>query len=194
VTDSAISTPLRKAILRDRTLDDAQEEFTAVLGDFDHTVKMDRREGEHSSHRTVSILIMDGIHLIDNARRTLPFLATHLLTTIEKEIPRHSPVHDLESCLWVSVWVAVHIILDRTKNEQLQTEDERVLGKLLPEHSDVDDVASAKESLLSHMDMHLSKNFTPFRTILSELASIANTYYKQSVAKHGKVSSSRRSR
>jgi hypothetical protein len=31
-----------------------KEEFTAVLGDFDHSVKMDRGEGE-SSHRTVHI-------------------------------------------------------------------------------------------------------------------------------------------
>jgi hypothetical protein len=52
---SAISTSLRNVILRDGTSNDIPEEFRAVLGDFDHSVKMDRGEGEQSSHRTVSI-------------------------------------------------------------------------------------------------------------------------------------------
>ena len=101
------------------------------------------------------------------------------------KIPQHSPVHDLESCLWVSMWVAVHIILDgMTKvHSGCQAEDEHVLRKLMPEHSNMDMIGSAKKDLLPYMDIQLSKSFTPFRTILLELASMANTYYKQSVAK-----------
>lgn len=116
---------------------------------------------------------------------TLPFLAVHLLTTIESEMPQHSPIHDLESCLWVSLWVSIHIILDRTEkcDNKSRAEDERVLLKLMPKHSDLQSVGSAKEGLLSYMDMRLSKNFTPFRSILLELASTANTYYKRSVAR-----------
>jgi hypothetical protein len=53
----------------------------------------------------------------------------------------------------------------------------------MPEHSDVVIIGSAKKDLLFTMDAHLSKSCTPFRTILSELASIATTYYKSSVAK-----------
>jgi hypothetical protein len=52
---SAITIRLTNVILRNGTLNDTQEEFKAVLGDFDHTVKIDRVEGEQSSHRTVSI-------------------------------------------------------------------------------------------------------------------------------------------
>jgi hypothetical protein len=83
------------------------------------------------------------------------------------------------------MWVAVHIILNRTSKDDngCRAEDERVLRKLMPEHSDVDMIGSAKKDLLFTMDAHLSTSFSPFRTILSELASIATTYYKQSVAK-----------
>lgn len=42
-------------MFRDGTLDGDEEEFNAVLGDFDHSVRMDRGEDERSSHRTVSI-------------------------------------------------------------------------------------------------------------------------------------------
>jgi hypothetical protein len=51
----ASSVGLRNVILRDGMLGGIEEEFTAVLGDFDHSVKMDRGEGERSSHRTVRI-------------------------------------------------------------------------------------------------------------------------------------------
>ena len=61
--------------------------------------------------------------------------------------------------------------------------DEDLLLKLVPDHADVIVIGSAKCDLLSYMDMRLSENFDPFRTILSELASTANDYYKQSVAK-----------
>jgi hypothetical protein len=121
---------------------------------------------------------------LTKAKGTLPFLATHLLTTIETEIPRHSPVHDLESCLWVSMWVAVHAILDRTKDDGgHRAEDERVLGNLMPKHSDMDGVASAKGFLLSFMQKHLSNNFNPFRPILLQLASVAKSYYEASMDK-----------
>jgi hypothetical protein len=100
-------------------------------------------------------------------------------------MPRHSPIHDLESCLWVSMWVAVHIILEHTPKDNIESraEDESLLCQLMPEHSDLRIVGSAKEGLLSFMAMKLSKNFTPFRPILLKLVSTAKDYYEQSMAR-----------
>jgi hypothetical protein len=83
------------------------------------------------------------------------------------------------------MWVAVHIILDRTirDDSKSRAKDEDLLLKLMPEHSDLRIVGSAKAELLFLMEMRLSESFAPFRQILLELASKANTYYRQSMAR-----------
>jgi hypothetical protein len=87
------------------------------------------------------------------------------------------------------MWVAVHIILDRTSesnDSESQTEDADLLLKLMPEHSDLQTVGTAKTDLLSYMDMWLSNHFDPFCEIILALSSTANTYYRSSVAKQRK--------
>jgi hypothetical protein len=81
------------------------------------------------------------------------------------------------------MWIPVHLILNRTAKDgsQSRKQGESLLLRLMPKHSDPDTVESSKLVLLSYLNVHLSKNFAPFRTILLQLMSTAYAYYHQLV-------------
>jgi hypothetical protein len=98
---------------------------------------------------------------------------------------RHSPVHDCESTLWLTVWVIAFITKDRTRNEVLRAEVLEVISLLRPTDWTLEASGRGKKFLLwQFLDGEVPILFRPFLPILKDMAKLVKEYNNLSLGKH----------
>ena len=111
---------------------------------------------------------------------------------LENENPKHSPIHDLESIVWLLLWVigrkAVEAVEGVTGRDSKVTRIQRgFLRHMDPSHESLD-AASSKCEFICSLSFQLTINrlpwLAPFASLLSSLTSLIQKYYQESTKRH----------
>ncbi|TDL22876.1 hypothetical protein BD410DRAFT_202879 [Rickenella mellea] len=151
-------------ILRDGGLGKETHASSGMAGDFDLCIGRDDKDRQIHSHRT----------------GTLPFMAIDLLSSLQ--LPYHSPIHDMESVMWVLVWVVGHKNVDVAGDEP-NPQDVKLCDDMSVANMTMDLVAHRKRSLLhilQRLTSRRSGNLEPFRNLLVEGFNLVDRYVTRS--------------
>ena len=176
----------------DGNVEEESRYFTGFCADFDLCVDHEEDLRESTSGMTVRTPYSEFVTRRRLTSRysqgTYPLMSFGLLLRAGEDIPRHCPLHDLESFIWVFLWVAVHRIRRERRIDDRFDRDHRATVNCLL-NPDPEEVCPQKTSIFSRLVLggrKVQQPYGPLWPLLRDLAKQALSLESDVEATHGR--------